>query len=819
MGLIRPDWSRRAALAALAALLIASQPVSAVTGQPSGAIEGALAKYVVFLTEKIPVSQDVTAYDIVFTPSGIVYVNVGLYKQDPSQMVNALVLETFSLFLINADTLGLSGETEKLAMARQFGTAIADYLNHGGLWFGNEGNIIEIDPASTGILRALLWATTAGLLSPDDPKLISSLSALISAQKQDGGWPINPVNPSAPSFTQSNPLVTAHVLSVLIRAYSLGMGKRVSGLTSSINKAIDYLEGGAIRSGGEVYWNEVGYRGFTKDRLEVTAEVSDALARAALQGFDVDQSILAGAAKYLISYISMYQPDWDVAVPILHTLLRMSSLGIIDTKEVKVHARMYIDIILENQDPDSGLWSPPGSLGDILTSLIFSSEIARFLLDWSKISTIDLRLSAAGLGYYDTYDPPRLVEGGELKVSLSVLNEAPYSRMFAVEVRAPPDMEVVSNTTNPFDVSAYGNGSYVVTLRAAGAVEGLTTLRLTFLLKDAASGTVLFTRYFTVALARIGRLEILSKTVTPANVSLGGVVTVSVSMRNRGDVPVEGCVIREILGEGFELLAQGANYSEVAQAATTGYPYLSFIEPDQTISYTYVVRASNAPPGTVLLSRTSVEYSDALGNPRNVTRESTVTVLRPLVYLELNSSEVEMQWGEARRVSVSVSNDGNAPSKEIVLLITGIPDASISVVSYPPNSTVTSPSTRERRVEVGPLEPGETISLVLEVKANSIYFTPRISDVITVSMKYSDPAGQFFKGFSENQAFQVTVVMSKTFKILLAALGIIVALLLVIRIRSWSRERGRQARARYYRRRVRRPPRRLSRTRGSLRGI
>ena len=75
----------------------------------------------------------------------------------------------------------------------------------------------------------------------------------------------------------------------------------------------------------------------------------------------------------------------------------------------------------------------------------------------------------------------------------------------------------------------------------------------------------------------------------------------------------------------------------------------------------------------------------------------------------------------------------------------------------------------------------------------------------------------YFKRFSES--FGQSRNANLFWIVLLAALGIIVALLLVIRIRSWSRERGRQTRARYYRRRVRRPPKRLSRTRGSLRRI
>ncbi len=797
-------------------LVLLPQLTVPISAQPTGAIEEALAKYVVFLTEKIPISQDVTSAPIVFTPSGIVYVNVGLYRQDPNQMVNALVLETFSIFLINADALGLSGEADKLAMARDFGAAIADYLNQGGLWFGSEGNIVDVD-ASYGILRALLWAVTAGLVSPDDPKLASSISAMISAQKQDGGWPINPVNPSAPSYTQSNPLVTAHVLDVLIQAHSLGMGKRVSGLNAAIERAIDYLEGGAIRSGAEVYWNEVTYRGFTRDRLQVTAEASDALAKAALQGFEVDQSILAGSAKYLMSYMSMYQPDWDVAVPILHTLLRMSSLGVIDTKEVKVHARLYVDIILEKQDDETGLWSPPGSLGDILTSLVFSSEIARFLLDWSKVSTIDLRVAASGLGYFPEYDPPRLVEGGEVKISLGVENGAPRPRIFVVEVRLPPDLELVSNTTNPFVVGAYGNGSFSVKVRAAGAVEGVTNTRVTFLLKDQA-GYVLYTRHFTFALARDGRIEILSKTVNPGNVSLGGIVTVTVTMRNRGDLPIQGCVIREILGDGFELLSQGANYSEVAQAATAGYPYLGYIEPDQTISYTYVVRAADAPPGTILLSRTSIEYSDALGNPRNVTRESYVTVRRPMVSMRLNASELAVEWGKTRAFAVTLINDGNAESKEVVVVVTGNPKVSISVVDGPSNATITAPSERERRIKLGPLEPGDSVTFTVIARAGSFYFSPKQNDIISLNMRYSDPGGQVFKGFSDSAIVEVTVLMSTKFKVLFAAATALVIALLVVRLVSWRRSRARQRRrARYPVRR--RPTRRPSRPSRRVRRI
>ncbi len=791
-------------------LVVGSVPTIYAQHEASDSVEEALEKYLTFLTDKVPLSSDNPGSPMAFSPNGIIYVEYSLYGWEPNLMVNAMALETFSLLLLYAKPLGMEGESKRLTKAENFGSAIADFLlgSSGSLWSGSEGIIVDID-VSSRVLRAILWSVRARVVSTDDNRLISSISSLIAYQRQDGGWPINPVNPSAQSYTESNALVTARTLTVLVEAHSLGLGERIPDLSTSIEKAISYLEGGAIRSGAEVYWNEVTYRGFTRDRLQVTAEVSDALAKAALQGFEVDQSILAGSAKYLMSYMSMYQPDWDLAVPILHTLLRMSSLGVVDTEEVKVHARQYVDVILEKQDDETGLWSPPGSLGDILTSLAFSSEIARFLLDWSKVSTIDLRVAASGLGYFPEYDPPRLVEGGELRISLGVENGAPRSRTFIVEVRLPPDLELVSNTSNPFVVGAYGNGSFSIKVRAAGAVEGVTNTRVTFLLEDQA-GYVLYTRHFTFALARDGMIEILSKTVNPGNVSLGGVVTVTVTIRNRGDLPIQGCVIREILGDGFELLPQGANYSEVAQAATIGYPYLGFIEPDQTLSYTYVVRAADAPPGTILLSRTSIEYSDALGNPRNVTRESYVTVRRPMVSMELNATELAIEWGKTRAFTVTLTNDGNAESKEVVVVATGNPKVSISVLTESSsNATVTAPSERERRIKLGPLEPGGSFTFTVIARAGSFYLSPKQGDIISLSMRYSDPGGQVFKGFSDGAVVEVTVLMSAKFKVIFAAVALLAITLLTVRVISWRRARARHRRRRYPTRR--RPARRSTR--------
>jgi len=799
-------------------LLLFSPPIPAAQAGSYSEISEALGGYAEFLLEEIPEVESLGNNPCAFV-HGVLYVcfigpGASCY---PLVEANGLSLESFSFMITHVNEVALADDPDALAKARRLARSLSDCLLNkssdriGGLWASSQGRFIDVE-RSYYVLSGLIEAVRAGVLSPTDPGLLMSLNSLMGVQNGDGGWGYYPgMTELGPVYSESNVYVTSLALDILLRAYDAGV--KPTGIERSIEKGIEFLQGAITVDGDEAYWQGAFHPAVGSiDAPVLSGYAGRALAMASFLGFDVSALHLEKVANYLSRVLTTGGPHWIQASPSLEALMLLSSLGLYDFSEFKPIASRYVDQMLANRN-QFGAWGG-GAIPDILAA---SLPIVRFLVKWLRVAPISITLSVTGTGMVQTANATKgekwVVESSEITCALTVTNEGSYERIFSIQAEIPPDLEVVSEEGTSMSLQPGQSSTYELKLRAPAEVANPVTLMLRFLIVDELSGEALFSRRVYIRVLRNAELVLVAKQVNPPKAGLGDLITVTVSFKNSGDVSVPGCTVREILGEGFTLMAESQNYSMVAMASQSGYPMMEPIRPGQTVTYTYVVKVGDAPPGPALLSKTILEYVDALGNSKDLSREVNVSITRPLVLLSVNQTKLELEWGQTRAVKVVLRNDGNAPSAQVSLRVRGPRDVDLNIST---EGSVSKVSPSEYFVDLGELPPGETAIVTVGVSARQFYFSPSIRGDISIEMKYSDQDGQTYPPLSDRTSVGIVVGMSSLAKVGLGSLIGIVILLVVVRLRRGRREERPYPR-RAYGRRPRRgswPPRRTSRRMG-----
>ena len=791
-------------LTAVLTLLLLSPPIPSARAGSYSEITEALGGYADFLLEEIPEVESLGNNPCAFV-HGVLYVcfigpGASCY---PLVEANGLSLESFSFMITHVNEVGIADDPNALAKARRLARSLADWLLNkssdriGGLWASSQARFIDVE-RSYYVLSGLVEAVRAGVLSPTDPALLMSLSSLMGVQNGDGGWGYYPgMTELGPPYCESNIYVTSLALDILLRAYEAGV--RPTGIEGSIEKGIDFLQGALTVDGEEAYWQGAFHPAVGNIEAPVLSGYAGrALALASFLGFDVSTLYLEKVANYLSGVLTTGGPHWIQAGPSLEALMLLSSLGLYDFSEFKPVANRYVDQMLANRN-QFGAWGG-GAVPDILAA---SLPIVRFLVKWLRVAPISITLSVTGTGIVQAANATKgekwVVESSEITCALTVANEGSYERVFSIQAEIPPDLEVVSEEGAAMSLQPGQSSTYELKLRAPAEVASPITLMLRFVIVDELSGEALFSRRVYVRVLRNAELVLVAKQVNPPQAGLGDLITVTVSFKNSGDVSVPGCTVREILGEGFTLMAESQNYSMVAMASQSGYPMMEPIRPGQTVTYSYVVKVGDAPPGPALLSKTVLEYVDALGNSRDLSREMNVSITRPLVLLSVDRTKLELEWGETGSVKAILRNDGNAPSAQVSLRVRAPRDVDLNIST---EGSVSKVSPSEYFVDLGELPPGETAVVTVGVSARQFYFSPSIRGDVSIEMKYSDQDGQSYPPLSDRTSVGIVIGMSGLAKVGLGSVIGIVILLVVVRLRR--ARGGRQYPRRTYRRR---PPR------------
>ena len=773
------------AMIPLSLVILAPALVSPAAGQEADELQASLS-LMLFLLEEIPEFEPGYALTSGFAWIGNL-LKLVTYPTQPAEVnfdSNLYAAHILVKGIESGDVIGLGAGRDESARAKVqricshflFTTARSD----GGGWTDAiHGRSMNAEITSK-VVMMMTGARALGILpttGPEHSELSRAVSGLISTQNPDGGWGVAPESREA-SVKASSPYITSTVLMAILSAKASGFTS--SSLDVAISGAIDYLEATAVDYGTQTYWRESKNPPFAGPI--VTAYCMEALSEALTFGFEVDRSVLEGASRYGVNYLTTGVPLWQMAFHLLRALTCSSAVGIADSRQVEQEGLIFIYQALASQD-ENGLFALSPFLWE---SLWFSYDVMRLLVEWHWMTSLGLELSYTGLltEYYPS--PPRLVEGGNASMSLTIINEAPHPLSVEVETLKPPEISSSAEGAT-MDLSPGGTGVFTMEITARENLSELTSGKITFVVKDSSSGTPIRSLLFNMDLARNAKLELASKQTSSSSLRLGDEATITVRLRNSGDVAATGVTIYEEPGSGFNIVSEGSLNSSLAAsfAATGSYP-LGRIDAGGDVLYSYKIKALSSPAGSVLASLTRITYYCGLNRPHNLSKGSNLTVLRPElvvdVDLPVNLTELRMPWGREETIGISLRNAGNSVAKRASLRIQTGSELSPSLIAAPNGSNVYTEPTKIL-IELGDVASNETADFVVELATGRFYTSFSKQTYFSVSTDYEDEAGNRLEDYEYSVSVPVEVVISATMIILITVSTVAVVGFVAFRIR------------------------------------
>ncbi len=617
-------------------------------------------------------------------------------------------------------------------------------------------------------VRFLSAAVRNGIIDYDD-NFDRAVRDLVSIRDASGGWPLSP-NSQLPSEKHTLPGVTAEVLVALLDA------KKVNGPVGNdvIQSAISFIVQKAVKSGDKVYWeSESKYRSGW-DKMIVTSMALYSLCLAKAQGFQVSDEIIQGALSWIVfNMINIAQP-MDAIFPGM-ALIQTTFLGYMESEELKGLLMDSMTSLVFSQLPNGAFTNTGFAHIDVIPP----THVVPLFLDWATVTSISTSQISVLSEYIDeSYTPIRLVAGGDATFTMAITSEAEYPLNIKCYTEKPNFLTVLSESgkeayLNPGDVHTYS-----ISLKSPETAS-LQTVELTFIVVMLVDDREMpiQTRKYKFEIARNSEIQI-TKTVSPQTVELEGLVTVSIMLKNNGDMNAKNVMIREELGEGIYI----ADYMNTSVSLFTTGLSITTMKPGEYITFTYVAKPGEADPGEITLATTFVSYSDALKRLRNVSKASNIMVQRPKLVVsvqlpeEVNQSQILIEWAEKKTVRVKISNDGNQPAVNASIKIQ-IPKE--LKIEDPGNLSV---SGGRLVYTISQLNPGKAVELAFKIKAGYIYTLPRITTSIKTEFSYEDAKGRALTGYSGSTHLTLYVVVSTWFKILVVAIIIVVVSLIVWRV-------------------------------------
>ncbi len=617
-------------------------------------------------------------------------------------------------------------------------------------------------------VRFLSAAVRNGIVDYDD-RFDRAVRDLVSLRDQTGGWSISP-NSRLPAEKKPLPGVTAEVLVALLDA------KKVNGPVGNdiIQSAINFIVQKAVKSGDKVYWeSESKYRSGW-DKMAVTSMALYSLCLAKAQGYQVSDEIIQGALSWIVYNLINIARPMDAIFPGM-ALIQTTFLGYMESEELKGLLMDSMTSLAFSQLPNGAFTNTGYAHIDVIPP----THVIPLFLDWATVTSISTSQISVLSEYIDeSYTPIRLVAGGDATFTMTVNSEAEYPLNIRCYTEKPDFLAVLSESGREAYLNPGDTHTYSISLKSPETAS-LQTVELTFIVVMLVDDREMpiQTRKFKFEIARNSEIQI-TKTVSPQTVKLEGLVSVSIMLKNNGDMDAKNIMIREELGEGIYV----ADYMNTSVSLFTTGISITTMKPGEYITFTYTAKPGEAGPGEITLATTFVTYSDALKRLRNVSKASNIVVQRPKLTVsvilpeEVNQSQILIEWAETKTVRVKISNDGNQQAV----------NASINV-NIPKELKIEDPgnlSVSGSRLiyTISQLNPGKTVELAFKVKAGYIYTLPRITTSIKTEYSYEDAEGRALTGYSGSTHLTLYVVVSTWFKILIIAIVIVVAGLIVIRI-------------------------------------
>ncbi len=703
----------------------------------------------------------------------------------PSPQATGLAGHLYALSIIHATELSLSGSNLQEVKNRL--RQISSYFltnSRGGLW-ASEITQTYVDVAFSSMV---VWfeseAYMVNVINKSDVQMhVQSLSAL---QTSSGGWFAS----TAPYSQWKQPLVTytSLALTALLKAETAGLSVD----KSVINKAINYLQSKAVKGVGTAHWARENmpvptvFADSTSPSEVITSLALYALSTAKMQGYNVDTQLLQNAAHYLLDKFPA-QTNKDDKLLSSMALAAAAGAGAVDISTLVGKTFSFLYGVAENFD----VAKPPFPWEAIPTYCIYF---------WEYIETVTVENSittavAPAKAVLTEKEVTKVVRGATVEVNFQISNMGASQLKLFLEPYTSASFKINSSSSNQVTLESGSQTSYKFSFKIPEAATP-GELKIGVKVYKLVEGKKIPSRWSketSIVIIKNAQLT-LTRKVTAKSLNLGDNLTITLQIKNTGDVEASNIVIREDLNEGFEISSYLS--SDQAMFTSTGLNLVS-IKPQEEKVYTYSVVAEKANAGNQTLSTTTLTYLDVFNKPHTITQKTDVIVHRPKITLkgslkvgeEESQKEIEAPWGSKVKLTITLKNEGNLEAKNIEL--NAVIPKQLQIISDETEGAISKDTVV---IELENLKPNEQKSFKITTKTANFYMSLKQKAPIFLDLKYTDLNGRFVEGaYKSSTDFQVNITVPMWLEISVAA-SIIALILLVsaLLIRKARKEKRRK---------------------------
>ncbi|MGN4558376.1 DUF7507 domain-containing protein [Bacillus cereus group sp. MYBK5-2] len=231
------------------------------------------------------------------------------------------------------------------------------------------------------------------------------------------------------------------------------------------------------------------------------------------------------------------------------------------------------------------------------------------------------------------------------------------------------------------------------------------------------------------------------KTATPKTVTLGDIITYTISLQNTGTIPANNIVVTDTIPVGTSFIQDSVTINTVPQPTanpSTGIP-ISTLAPSESATISFRVLVTSIPPSGEIQNQGNVSFQyqpDATKPPVSVTTP-TPTTITPVNVGTINpiktADKSVVSVGDTITFTITFQNEGTIPVTSI-----SVTDSLPAGTSFIPNSVTinnipvpnANPSTG---IPVGTLNPSESVTISFKVQVITLPLNKMITNIASIT--------------------------------------------------------------------------------------
>lgn len=233
------------------------------------------------------------------------------------------------------------------------------------------------------------------------------------------------------------------------------------------------------------------------------------------------------------------------------------------------------------------------------------------------------------------------------------------------------------------------------------------------------------------------------KTATPETVTLGDIITYTISLQNTGTIPANNIVVTDTIPVGTSFIQNSVTINNVPQSTanpSTGIP-ISTLAPSESATISFRVLVTSIPPNGEIQNQGNVSFQyqpDPTKPPVSVTTPTpTPTTITPVNVGTINPIKTAdksiVSVGDTITFTITFQNEGTIPVTDI-----SVTDSLPAGTSFIPNSVTinnipfpnANPSTG---IPVGNLDPAESVTISFQVRVIILPANRMITNIASIT--------------------------------------------------------------------------------------